>query len=218
MRPLEEQNHYEALEVPLDATPDEIERAYRMARASFSDDSMALYSVFDPGDSSQILDRLDIAYKILSDVETRRTYDREIHAQSPPRESSGGPRETSTVETPTHSTEKSASVVQPLEAFEDIEEDDENGEFDGARLRRARLRRGIELDQIAGVTKISHTYLSCIEADQYEDLPAPVYVRGFLTAYAKAIGIEPARVAASYLSRMDKSREDKRPGRLLGRR
>jgi flagellar biosynthesis protein FlhG len=219
LRPLEDQNHYEALEVPFDATRDEIERAYRMARASFADDSMALYSVFAPGDSGEILQRLDIAYRILSDVETRRTYDREIRLEAPPREEeSDAPERQVSTESTEHTSSQSVSVVQPLEAFGDMEADDENGEFDGARLRRARLRRGIELDQIAQVTKISLAYLSSIEADQYEDLPAAVYVRGFLTAYAKSIGVEPARVTSSYLARMDGTRQDKRSGRLLGRR
>ena len=215
MRPLDEQNHYEALEVPTDASAEEIERAYRMARASFGDDSMALYSVFETGDAGVIRERLDLAYKVLSDVAERRCYDEQINAQ--PGLGAEDDVDGQPAEAP-RPTATSVTVVAPLEAFDEIEEDDEAREFDGARLRRARLRRGIELEQVAKVTKINPNYLKFLEEESYADLPAAVYVRGFLTAYAKAIGIDANHVASTYLARMEAAGETKRPTRLLGRR
>jgi flagellar biosynthesis protein FlhG len=214
LRPLDDQNHYEALEVPVDADQEQIERAYRVARASFSDDSMALYSVFDVGDAAAVRERLDTAYKVLSDAEGRQRYDDEIHAESPVREQ-GEPASASP--TP-HQTATSVSVIPPLEAFDEIEEDDEARDFDGARLRRARLRRGIEVEQISKVTKINPGYLQALEEESYDDLPASVYVRGFISAYAKAIGLDAAHVASTYLARMESIRPGQAPERRLDSR
>ena len=72
MKPLSEQDHYETLEVGGEAGLDEIERAYRLARATYADDSLAGYSVFGQGDAAAIRERIETAYRVLSDPEARR--------------------------------------------------------------------------------------------------------------------------------------------------
>jgi cytoskeletal protein RodZ len=95
-----------------------------------------------------------------------------------------------------------ARAPRPMAPVDDLEEiDEESGEFDGARLRRSRLRRGIDLDEMSSVTKINPTYLRFIEEERFSELPAQVYVRGFVTAYASCVGLDPKRVAASYMRR-----------------
>ena len=92
-------------------------------------------------------------------------------------------------------------------------------DFDGARLRRCRVRRGLELEQIAAITKVNPRYLACIEEDRFDELPAPVYVRGFVHAYARCLGLDPAPVAAAYLERFERARASgDRRSRALGRR
>jgi len=210
MKPLEAQTHYEALEVPVDASLEDIERAYRMVRSSYAEDSMALYTVFDDRDAAAIRERIDLAYRVLSGAESRREYDRRVLGRR-----AGAAAEAPEREAP-EATED--HVVAPLEAFDEVDEDRDDAEFGGARLRRARMQRGIEIDQVAAITKINPSYLRLIEEEGYDDLPAPVYVRGFVSAYARAIGLDGARVSASYLGRMEQAHADRRPGRLLGRR
>ncbi|MBN2493711.1 MAG: helix-turn-helix domain-containing protein [Deltaproteobacteria bacterium] len=74
-------------------------------------------------------------------------------------------------------------------------------EFSGALLAEIREARGISIERIADVTKINIYYLRLIEAEDYSDLPAEVYVRGYLKQVAQFLGLDPARVAASYLER-----------------
>ena len=74
--------------------------------------------------------------------------------------------------------------------------------FDGAVLRRIRLSRGVEIEEISELTKINQTYLRFMEEDRYHDLPAPVYIRGFLREYAKCLRLDPRRVTESYLERL----------------
>jgi flagellar biosynthesis protein FlhG len=81
----------------------------------------------------------------------------------------------------------------------------ENGVFDGEVLRRIRVSLGIELEEISSITKINDQHLRAIEGDQYDVLPAPVYLRGFLKQIAKCLSLNPAQVADSYTNRMRES-------------
>jgi hypothetical protein len=61
----------------------------------------------------------------------------------------------------------------------------------GEALRSTRERRGLSIDQVAQDTRISPRFLEALEAEQFHELPAPVYVRGFLRSYANYLRIEP---------------------------
>lgn len=195
MKPLSEQDHYETLEVAPEAGLEEIERAYRLARATYADDSLAGYSVFDQGDAAAIRERIETAFRVLSDPEARRAYDAFLAGEALPPEAVAS-------EEP----EAAHEIQIPLDAFEDLEDD--AVEFDGARLRRARLRRGLELDDVSRITKINTVYLSFLEEGRFEELPARVYVRGFVAAYASCIGLDPSRVAASYMKGYEAARPE----------
>ena len=99
--------------------------------------------------------------------------------------------------------------------LEDLDTD--AGEFGGAQLRRLRMNRGIELEDVAEVTKVNPTYLRFIEEERFDDLPAAVYVRGFVLGYADCIGLDGAEVARLYMSRYEESRQQSKR-RLFGRR
>jgi cytoskeleton protein RodZ len=69
----------------------------------------------------------------------------------------------------------------------------------GTRLRRARVQRGIELDQAAEGTRITSRYLDALERDAPLDaFPAPVYARAFLREYAQWLGLDPKPLVDSY--------------------
>jgi flagellar biosynthesis protein FlhG len=221
MKPLSEQDHYEILELPRDATTDEIERSFRMAQATYADDSLAGYSVFGEGEAEAIRERIEIAYRVLSEADARSAYDAALAGNAAPESPDEEPApELELPELPDfpersapHAEPKAPRPIDELEALED-----ESGEFDGARLRRSRLHRGMELEDISGVTKISPTYLNFIEEDRYAELPAPVYVRGFVTAYAECVGLDAKRVAASYMRKFEAETGQSRRGRFLASR
>ena len=76
----------------------------------------------------------------------------------------------------------------------------------------------MELEDISSTTKISPSYLRFIEEDRFEELPAPVYVRGFVRAYADCVGLDAARVAASYMKKFEADTGVAPRGRFLGGR
>jgi cytoskeletal protein RodZ len=76
-----------------------------------------------------------------------------------------------------------------------------DAEFSGKLLREVREALGVELREISERTKISAGYLSAIEEERFDKLPAPVYVRGFLVEYCKLLGLDVARVLETYFQR-----------------
>ncbi len=62
----------------------------------------------------------------------------------------------------------------------------------GETLRRARLSKGITIEDAERVTRIPRKYLEALEIENYGILPAPVYARGFLRSYAGYLGLNPS--------------------------
>ena len=61
----------------------------------------------------------------------------------------------------------------------------------GEVLRDARYRLNVSLEEVESYTKVRKKYLIALEEDDYSELPAPVYARGFLQLYAEFLGIDP---------------------------
>jgi flagellar biosynthesis protein FlhG len=195
VKPVSELDHYETLEIPPSSSAADVERAYLLARSTYSAGSLAGHSVFEDGDVELMQERIELAYRTLSKPESREAYDAELarRAQSRAEASAADPV-----------TEPPAAPLLPADALEldDLDALDD-GEFDGARLRRARLRQGLDLEAIASVTKVNPMYLGFIEEERFEVLPAAVYVRGFVMGYAKCVRLDPATVAKSYMRRYE---------------
>ncbi len=68
----------------------------------------------------------------------------------------------------------------------------------GEYLQAERLARGISLEQISADTKITMSMLRAIEEGDIGELPAPVFTKGFLRAYAERIGLDPDAVIVEY--------------------
>ena len=228
MKPLSELDHYEVLEIARDASTEEIERAYHMARSTYAEGSLATYSVFGERDTEALRHRIELAWRTLADPQTRRSYDCNADESESPYDIArlatdplldAVARRLAAQEPPIASRLPStARATKPpdLAPLLDADLEEPGGEFDGARLRRARIKRGFEISEIASITKINPMYLRLIEDDTLEQLPAPVYVHGFVKAYARCVGLDPALASASYMTRFETVQPRKR-GRLLGR-
>lgn len=71
--------------------------------------------------------------------------------------------------------------------------------YTGEILRKIREYKNVSIPRMADMTKISKTYIRCMEEDNHEKMPALVYVRGFVYQYAKCLKLNPDLVATSYL-------------------
>jgi hypothetical protein len=61
----------------------------------------------------------------------------------------------------------------------------------GTTLREARTGLGLELPDVQAVTKISVRFLRALEAEDWDAIPGPAYVRGFLRTYAEFLNLDP---------------------------
>jgi cytoskeleton protein RodZ len=68
----------------------------------------------------------------------------------------------------------------------------------GATLKKARESKGISLDQIAKTTRISTRLLNAIENEEFHLLPGGIFNRGFIRAFADAVGVDPDQAVADY--------------------
>lgn len=68
----------------------------------------------------------------------------------------------------------------------------------GNRLREAREAKGLSPQDIFNSTRIRANVLEALEAEDYDNLPAPVYVRGLLRTLAKPLELEAAHLLALY--------------------
>lgn len=195
-----DQDHYELLELAREASREEVERAYRLARATWADDALAAYSVVGSDELSALRERIEEAYRVLTDADARGAYDVALSRLRPPRlvEPDLGLDDEKEEMPP-------AELPAEIESFEDLS-GPEDGGWTGAALRRTRIARGLELDQITAVTKVRLDYLRSIEEERFDALPATVYVRGFVTALARCLGLDAARVASDYLERLQAAR------------
>lgn len=60
----------------------------------------------------------------------------------------------------------------------------------GEELRSQRLSRGIALEQITAVTKISLRHLVALEQDRFQLLPGGILSKGIVRGYAGAVGLD----------------------------
>ena len=79
----------------------------------------------------------------------------------------------------------------------------------GADLREERQRLRLALETIAEKTKIRRAYLQAIEEERFGELPAAVFVRGFLREYARCLGLPGEDVARNYMKRYRDWQESK---------
>ena len=60
----------------------------------------------------------------------------------------------------------------------------------GNFLRHGREAKGLSIQDLSRATKIKESLLDRLESASLTELPAQVFVRGFVSAYARAVGLD----------------------------
>jgi flagellar biosynthesis protein FlhG len=187
---MDEPTLYAVLGITRSAGDEEVRRAYKRHREIYAAGGLATASLLDETQLSTAQAKLDEAYDTLLDPVRRRAYDLSTFPEPEPEA-------------------LVARVTRPALAAEQIMLQSElqreigpETEFTGALLRKVRESQGIELTEISARTKIARAHLQAIEEEEFEDLPALVYTRGFLAELAKYLRLDPAHVQKTYLRRL----------------
>jgi flagellar biosynthesis protein FlhG len=194
-------SHYELLDLDVGASEDELRRAFKRIRDVYRRDGLAGYSILPAEVARSMRDRIQLAHDTLLDPNVRHAYDLAVSAVEPTRPAPALPADTEIdldveldldvlVEAP----------APPALAF-DLGPDTE---YTGELLRRIRAARGVELREITARTKIGTAYLEAIEAEDFDNLPALVYTKGFVSEMAKYLELDHAHVVKSYVARLKK--------------
>lgn len=68
----------------------------------------------------------------------------------------------------------------------------------GNMLHQARADLRLPVEDVARMLNLSPRHIIALENDDYESLPGPTYVRGYLRSYAQLLGLSPETVIQSY--------------------
>jgi cytoskeleton protein RodZ len=77
----------------------------------------------------------------------------------------------------------------------------------GNTLLEARTRRDLDIPTCEAGTKIRAKYLRAMEEEQFDVLPSPTYVRGFLRTYGEFLGLDGSLLVDEYESRFARPEE-----------
>ena len=69
----------------------------------------------------------------------------------------------------------------------------------GEKLKLEREKRKITLDEISSSTKIGTRMLQALEEEKFGQLPGGIFNKGFVRAYARAVGLDEDQAVADYL-------------------
>jgi flagellar biosynthesis protein FlhG len=195
------ESHYATLGLEIRASHEQVEKAYRFQLDMYGEGALATYSLLAAEDVRAARDRIEDAYAVLANPVRRREYDLSLGIGSP----SGllpfpSPAPLATRPTPLRVAGPERPQAEPVPSVPPPPILPEL--MTGADLRKIRESRGVSLRGIALVTKIGVRFLEYIEEDRLSLLPAPVYLRGFLMEYGRALGLDPLRTAESYMARL----------------
>jgi flagellar biosynthesis protein FlhG len=189
-----ENDYYALLEVDPGATDEDIRRAYKRQLKRFDPAGVVVYGLYRADEVQSLVRSLREAYEMLVDPEKRRRYDRRIYPEGHPSLRRADQRVAAAPPMPRASLPADPVLAAGLT---------HDSPLRGTSLTKVREACHLSLEEIAERTKISMFTLRCIEAEQFQDLPARVYMRGFLKQIAEMLRIDPDKLLRDYLSAME---------------
>lgn len=81
--------------------------------------------------------------------------------------------------------------------------DDSRRRGPGDRLRTTRERRGLTVKDAARHLRLDPSVIDALEADDFARLSAPIFIKGYLNAYGKLLGLPPDELVAEYVAATD---------------
>ncbi len=90
--------------------------------------------------------------------------------------------------------------------MDEIAED--TSDMPGAQLAAERMQQGYSPEYVAGKLHLRVRLIELLEADEYQNMPEPVFIKGYFRAYAKLLGV-PAQPLLDTFNRIYKTTDRK---------
>lgn len=192
-------NYYDILELSTTSAQHEVTTAYERAKATYSGDNPAIYTIFSEQEARALLVLIEEAYSILGNKTLRGIYDQRLLSGRFQLEDlsydSIVNASKQTLPEPRQEQRKADYEKNP-----DFEKEITAREvWDGEFLAKVREYKNISTRKMSDVTKINSYYISAIENMDLKSLPAMVFVRGYVVQIAKQLGLNEKKVADSYM-------------------
>ena len=202
----EEMDFYDLLNLSLDASPQEVEKAYLQAVATYHEEGLASYGVLSPQERKLILDKIEAAFETLADPQRRRAYDSMILPSRPEYQQKAYFRKsTARLEIEDASEEekfwdkvkslfffrkrrKNGQNAREITTGEEFEPET-NGRYYGEYLKLVRENRGLSREEIATASNLSVALLEALEEENYSALPRGKNPASLLRLYARSLGL-----------------------------
>lgn len=206
-------NYYEILEVSQTATQQEIATAYAKAKRTYSAQNPALYTIFDKSEAEQLQRMLDEAFAVLGNDTYRNIYEKRRQAKNfEEKDLSIESIKAAVQELFPENSKKLASplvVENTYVADQRIEDEIKNQlEWTGDFLRHVREYKKVTIEALNEKTKINTWYIKALENMDPNNLPAPVFVRGYVIQIARSLHLNDKLVADSYMKLYKKAIEN----------
>ena len=208
------QNYYEILDIPENATQQEIHSAYEKAKSTYSAENSALSSVFSSDEASELRKLIEEAYQVLRNNDYRNVYEKRMLANTFAQSDLTATAIKSASE---ELFEETAELLPaaPVEISEAPVRDEEfelemfaKKEWTGDDLKKVREYRKLSFDELTDITKVNPWYIAALEKMDPSNLPVEVFVRGYVLQVAKALGLKEKTVTDSYMRTFRKKIEN----------
>jgi len=199
MKRISDRNYYELLDVSPQASTQEVQRAYDQAMSIFSHDSIPTYSLLSEKERELILSRILDAYKTLTNGQLRAEYnqlllksgelipeDLSLFSLEQPDNISSNQRESKLEGLLAGEDTAKSPMDSPEESFSPIDTD---SDLSGKDIQALRTARDLSIEDIYRKTNIPKKTIQDIEEERFEELPAFVYLKGFLRIYARTLNV-----------------------------
>lgn len=201
-------NYYDILEVSPHCQQHEVTFAYEKAKSTYSGENPAIYTIFSEVEARDLLKLVEEAYAVLGNKTLRALYDEKL-GQSGVRgedlsfEALKAQSKTLMPEAPKKPIGKIEFKVDANFEKEISEQTNWTGDF----IKKIREYKNIPLERMSDTTKISAYYINSVEKMDRKNLPAPVFVRGYVAQISKVLGLDERKVCDSYMKNFKEALE-----------
>jgi hypothetical protein len=226
-------NYYEVMDLnPDSAHADSIKSRYLELKSFYSSSEVLTQGIFTPDEVRGLQEILEEAYAVLGNQTLKAIYDEKLlnklvqqpkssQASNPAKELETAPvivePEVEVQSRFEPSARVSNKTIWKLEYEKDASLENwisSEANWDGASLRRVREYKNADINQLSHFTKINPFYIMAIEAMEPENLPASVFVRGYIIQICRSLGLNEQKVAASYMKAYQQACENKKDIRI----
>lgn len=165
--------YFELLELPPEASLDDIRRRYRYLKTLYAGDSIEIRALHDDFSQELLADYLDRLDRAFEKLHALREKNKAV----------------------------AVAAVRKEPNYEQRHLIGQIGCFDGPALKTVRERLKVDLQDIFAVTRIQPRFLDDIESEAFDSFPAEVYLRSYLIEYSRFLGLDSQRVLCDYLPR-----------------